>query len=148
MKYLDEFIKYLKIEKNYSDYTVKNYELDIKDFIIFCDDKKIDILNIKYDNVKEYLVTIYNKKYKSTSLSRKISSLRTFYKYLYDKDLVDKNIFKNISLPKKEKRLPKYVTNDDLRAELIKNIKVHCEECKNDLNYESAIVHIHKPTNN
>jgi len=114
MKYLDEFIKYLKIERNYSDYTVKNYELDIKDFIIFCDDKKIDILNIKYDNVKEYLVTIYNKKYKSTSLSRKISSLRTFYKYLYDKDLVDKNIFKNISLPKKEKRLPKYVTNDDI----------------------------------
>ena len=37
----------------------------------------------------------------------------------------------------------KYVSNDDLKAELIKNIKVYCNECKTELNYESAIIHIH-----
>ena len=41
----------------------------------------------------------------------------------------------------------KYIANDDLKTELIKNIKVFCEECKTELNYESAIIHIHKPTN-
>ena len=37
----------------------------------------------------------------------------------------------------------KYASNDDLKAELIKNIKVYCNECKTELNYESAIIHIH-----
>ena len=111
---LDKFIKYLKINRNYSDYTIKNYELDINDFILFCNDKKIKIEDIKYNNVKEYLVVLYDKKYKRNTISRKISSLRSFYDFLYDEKIVDKNIFKAVSLPKKEKKLPKYVTSDDI----------------------------------
>lgn len=111
---LDEFIKYLKIERNYSNYTIKNYELDINDFINFCNDTKLNIYKVDYSNIKKYLMSMYDKEYKATSISRKISSLRTFYKYLYDKGLVDRNIFKYISLPKKEKRLPKYITNTDV----------------------------------
>lgn len=111
---VDEFIKYLKIERNYSNYTIKNYELDINDFISFCSDNNLNIYKVKYTDIKKYLINIYNKKYKATSISRKISALRAFYKYLYDKELVDKNIFKYISLPKKEKRLPKYITNTDV----------------------------------
>lgn len=111
---VDEFIKYLKIERNYSKYTLKNYELDIIDFVNFCSDNNLNIYKVKYTDIKKYLINIYNKKYKATSISRKISALRAFYKYLYDKELVDKNIFKYISLPKKEKRLPKYITNTDV----------------------------------
>lgn len=111
---IDEFIKYLKIEKNYSKYTVMNYEIDINDFINFCNEEKINIYKVNYNEVKKYLVKLYNKKYKASSISRKISSLRMFYKYLYNNKLVDKNIFKYISLPKKEKRLPKYMTNTDI----------------------------------
>ena len=112
--YVDEFIKYLKVERNYSIHTIKNYELDINDFVEYCNSIKKNILKIKYEDIKSYLVILHSKKYKATSISRRISSLRTFYKYLYNRELIDKNIFKSISTPKKEKRLPKYVTNEDV----------------------------------
>ena len=111
---LDKFIKYLEINRNYSLYTIKNYELDINDFINFCNNKNIKIDKVKYNDIKEYLLILYNKNYKATTISRKISSLRTFYDYLYDNNIVDKNVFKHVSLPKKEKRLPKYMTIDEI----------------------------------
>ena len=111
---LDKFIKYLEINRNYSLYTIKNYELDINDFINFCNNKNIKIDKVKYNDIKEYLLILYNKNYKATTISRKISSLRTFYDYLYDNNIVDKNVFKHVSLHKKEKRLPKYMTTDEI----------------------------------
>ena len=114
MKDLELFLKYLEVERNYSINTIKNYELDITEFISYCDNNNINIYKLDYNMVKKYLIELYNKNYKATSISRMVSSLRTFYKYLYDRGLVDKNIFKYINSPKKEKRLPKYVTNTDI----------------------------------
>jgi len=114
MKHLNDFIEYLKIEKNYSEYTIKNYYLDINDYILYCNKNKIDIYNINYKRVKSYLSDMFNSKYNASTISRHISSLRSFYSYLYSNKLVDKNIFKSISLPKKEKRIPKYMTNEDI----------------------------------
>ena len=80
-------------------------------------------MNIKYTDIKSYLTHLYEKKYKSTTISRKISALRTFYAFLYDKNIVDKNVFEYITLPKKEKRLPKYLSNDDI-VEIFKIIDI------------------------
>ena len=108
------FEKYLNIERNYSNYTIKNYLIDITEFITYCNNFNKNYLNIKYTDIKSYLTHLYEKKYKSTTISRKISALRTFYAFLYDKNIVDKNVFEYITLPKKEKRLPKYLSNDDI----------------------------------
>ena len=116
MEDLKEFITYLKKERGYSDYTVKNYELDILDYLEYCNNNKLNIYIIKYIDIKTYLVELHERKYKGTTISRKISSLRTFYSFLYDNNLVDKNIFKYVVVPKKEKRLPKYITNDDVTS--------------------------------
>lgn len=116
MEDLKEFITYLKKERGYSDYTIRNYELDIIDFLEYCKENKLNIYKVKYFDVKSYLVKLHEKNYKGTTISRKISSLRTFYSFLYDNNLVDKNIFKYITTPKKEKRLPKYITNDDVAS--------------------------------
>ena len=116
MEEVKEFITYLKKERGYSDYTIKNYELDIIDFLEYCKENKLNIYKVKYFDVKSYLVKLFEKNYKGTTISRKISSLRTFYSFLYDNNLVDKNIFKYVTTPKKEKRLPKYITNDDISS--------------------------------
>lgn len=113
-KNIVNFEKYLNIERNYSNYTIKNYLIDITEFITYCNNFKKNYLNIKYTDIKSYLTHLYEKKYKSTTISRKISALRTFYAFLYDKNIVDKNVFEYITLPKKEKRLPKYLSNDDI----------------------------------
>ena len=113
-KNIVNFEKYLNIERNYSNYTIKNYLIDITEFITYCNNFNKNYLNIKYTYIKSYLTHLYEKKYKSTTISRKISALRTFYAFLYDKNIVDKNVFEYITLPKKEKRLPKYLSNDDI----------------------------------
>lgn len=113
-KNIVNFEKYLNIERNYSNYTIKNYLIDITEFITYCNNFNKNYLNVKYTDIKSYLTHLYEKKYKSTTISRKISALRTFYAFLYDKNIVDKNVFEYITLPKKEKRLPKYLSNDDI----------------------------------
>lgn len=120
MNDLDLFLKYLKIEKNYSDYTINNYFIDIREFIVYCQKNNIDKNKISYKDIKSYLSNMFEMGYSSSTISRHISSLRTFYSYLYKQKLVDKNVFKSVTLPKKEKRLPKYMTNEDI--DLVFNI--------------------------
>ena len=113
-KDLFKFSEYLKVERNYSEYTIKNYVLDIEDFILWCKDNKIDKYKVTYKEIKPYLSKLYDTNYKGTTISRKISSLRSFYSYLYSNHLVDKNVFKYVSLPKKEKKLPKFFAYNEL----------------------------------
>lgn len=114
MKDLNEFISYLRDLKNYSDNTLENYRLDITDYLNYCTSNKLNIYSIKYLDIKPYLVSLYEHNYKNTTISRKISALRTFYKYLYDNEKVESDLFKYVTLPKKEKRLPKYLTNTEI----------------------------------
>lgn len=116
MNDLKEFKIYLEKIRGYSNHTINNYELDIIDYLNYCDNFSLSIYDITYFDVKKYLVKLYEKDYKGTSIGRKISSLRAFYSYLYDENKVDKNVFKYISVPKKEKRLPKYITNEEVDA--------------------------------
>ena len=113
-KDLVRFIRYLDVERNYSKHTIKNYSIDIDNFLNYCKENKFDKYNVKYSNVKKYLIVLYELKYSNATISRKISSLRTFYDYLYDNNLVTNNIFNYISSPKKEKKLPKYISNEDV----------------------------------
>lgn len=115
MNNLDKFIVYLKVEKNYSVNTIKSYEIDIREYLDYCDKTNLNIYEMIYKDVKSYLSYLFSMDYTATTISRHISALRTFYAYLYSNKLVNKNIFKFISLPKKEKRLPKYMTNEDIK---------------------------------
>lgn len=120
MKYITDYIKYIENIRNYSHNTIVNYSSDLEEYNKYLKNKKIDILSVTYKEVKEYLSYLYDKKYSKSSLSRKISTLRSFYKYLYNESLIDKNPYIFVSLPKKEKKLPRYVNYEDL--DLIFNI--------------------------
>ena len=83
MKDVKDFTTYLKVEKNYSNYTIKNYQLDIESFLDDCKENNIDYLKITYQEARSYVNRLYNEKHeKATSVSRKISSIRSFYRYL------------------------------------------------------------------
>lgn len=114
MKDLNDFLKYLEIEKNYSIYTINNYELDIKQFLIYCDKNNIKYSYITYTEARTYLTYLYNtKNEKAASVSRKISSIRTFYRYLANHD-IENYSFHLLRLPKKGQRLPKFLEYNEL----------------------------------
>lgn len=113
MRYLEEYLHYLKYEKNYSPRTIDSYEIDIVEFIDFCDENNTNIVNVKYNDVSKYLRTIDNKE-KATTLARKISSLRGFYNYLISVGYIENNPCALVRTPKKEKKLPRFFYYNEL----------------------------------
>lgn len=109
MKNAYKFLDYLKFEKGFSDYTVKSYETDLKEFYDFALDKDINI-----ELVREYLRKLYEDKYSNRSISRKVSSLKSYFKYLESEGIIKDNFMRLISNPKIEKTLPNYLNYDDL----------------------------------
>lgn len=116
MKEIKEFLEYIKYEKNYSDYTCLNYKKDLEEYNCFLNDNKLKILNINYNDAVKYLKYLNEKNNSKNSVSRKLSSLRSFYKFLVLKNKTNKNIFLLVSSPKKTKKLPKYINYNDLES--------------------------------
>ena len=104
---IERYEEYLKYELNYSNYTIKEYIIHVKKFLFYCDENKIDYLNINKDIIIDYLKKIDNLSNKS--ISAILSSLRCFYNYLLDNKMIEVNYFKLISNPKLEKKLPTFL---------------------------------------
>lgn len=108
-EHISEFLNYLINQKKYSKNTSLNYEIDILDFKFFLDEENTNYKDVDYEFIKKYLMNLYDKKLSRASVARKLSSLRSFYKYLFNINIISVNPFKYVSSPKKEKKLPKYL---------------------------------------
>ena len=114
-KYLNEFTDYLEYERNYSNNTVIAYKKNIIQLIDYLNSINIkSIKNIKYETIRNYLSYLHEKKYQAKSISRMISSMRSFFKYLKMENIIDNNPMTLISNPKLEKKLPKYLTINEI----------------------------------
>ena len=113
---INEFLEFILKQKNYSYNTYKNYEIDINEFEIFLNKYGINYLDIDYEFIKKYLMFLYEKKLSRSSVARKLSSLRSFYKYLFNNNLINSNPFNYVATPKKEKKLPKYLGVEELES--------------------------------
>ncbi len=109
MKNVYKFLDYLKYERGFSEHTIQNYKIDLKGFYDFVLDNNIDI-----DLVRDYLRELYEKKYSTKTISRKVSSLKSYFKYLESEGIIKDNFMSLISNPKLEKTLPNYLNYDDL----------------------------------
>ncbi|MBB3867902.1 tyrosine recombinase XerC [Parageobacillus toebii NBRC 107807] len=109
------FIEYLQIEKNYSQYTIVCYQRDVEQFFEFMNEQGIHHLHeVTYNDVRLYLTKLYEQKQSSRSISRKISSLRSFYKFLLREKKVKENPFALAALPKKEQKIPNFLYEQEL----------------------------------
>ncbi len=124
---LDNFFKVLKSEYNYSFYTIKNYKLDLTLFFDFLNKSNINYLCLNKDNVLAYLKYLDKMNLKNSTISRRISALRTFYNYLMNEGLINSNIFLNVKNPKLEKKLPNYLNYTEME-ELLESIDIKTDE--------------------
>ena len=113
---IKEFLEYITNLKKYSRNTSKNYEIDIKEFEKYLSKKNENYLDIDYAFIKEYLMRLYDRKLSRNTVARKLSSLRSFYKYLFNNDYIKSNPFNYVSSPKKEKKLPKYLGIEEIET--------------------------------
>ena len=107
-----KFLQYLAVEKNTSALTVKNYGADIAVFIEFLKTRYSGGFNwndISVPDIRSYLAEMNGKKYARTTIARRISALRSFYKYLQRESRVKQNPFVKVRTPKLEKHLPVFL---------------------------------------
>ena len=124
---IDKFLFFLKNELNYSELTIKSYQLDLTDFFRYVESKKINYLTITNHDVREYLKYLDSCNLKNSTISRRISTLRTFYNYLVDENIVENNVFHNVKNPKLEKKLPNYLNYNEME-ELLESIDISTSE--------------------
>ncbi|UTH14669.1 site-specific tyrosine recombinase/integron integrase [Macrococcus equipercicus] len=110
---INAFIAYLKNEKNFSSHTLTAYNNDVRSFIDYLNREGLNIETFSYQNARGYLVYLYDQKLTRSSVSRKISSLKTFYRFIQlDKDAV--NPFDALVHPKKEQYLPAFFYEEEM----------------------------------
>ena len=119
-QYVEDFLTYLSFEKNYSEHTIKAYKSDIISFLIWIDS---NCLTTDLNKLREYMHFIQRFEYKKTTILRKIASLRGFYKYLYRERIIDNNPANSLIAPKKNKSLPKFLTDDEMER-ILDNVQI------------------------
>lgn len=118
---LEQFRAYILVEKNFSQYTAKAYASDVMSFLIWLEETNVS--SVDYNKIREYLRFIHKYNYKKTTIARKISALRTFYKYLYRERVVEANPVSSITAPKREKKLPKFLDKDEIE-QILNNVNI------------------------
>ncbi|MEP6682124.1 MAG: site-specific tyrosine recombinase/integron integrase [Parafilimonas sp.] len=114
----DSFLNYLRFQKRYSRHTIISYENDLEQFLVFLEDNfdAPSFPNINSSIVRSWLASLKEKNLTSKSINRKISTLKSFFKFLMKEGLVETTPMSIISSPKIGKRLPVYVEEKDMQT--------------------------------
>ncbi|MBI5149255.1 MAG: tyrosine recombinase XerC [Candidatus Omnitrophica bacterium] len=111
-RYIDKFLTYLEVEKNYSGHTIINYGIDLREFARFAASTSLE--KIDYLFLRRFLAHIRTKQYLPRTLTRKLSALRSFFKFLHREGHIRSNPAVLLMSPKREKRLPKFLTEEEV----------------------------------
>ncbi|MCD6548747.1 MAG: tyrosine recombinase XerC [Thermodesulfobacterium sp.] len=125
---LEDFLNYLSFEKNYSVNTIRGYRKDLEEFLKFLEAQKIESLeSLEPFHLRYYFLFLKREKREPTTIARKLSSIRSFFKYLLKQKKVKKNLVNYLSNPKISKKLPLVPTEEE-----INNFIDNLEEGRNE----------------
>lgn len=113
--YADKFLSYITIEKNYSHHTWGNYKKDLSEFEKFLEIRSIkDIKKIDYFCLRKFLSSLSERKLNKRTLSRKISTLKSFFKFMVRESILKSNPAASLIYPRLDKPLPKFLTEKEV----------------------------------
>ncbi len=112
----DKFIQYIQFEKRYSYHTIIAYKKDIDQFFLFLKEQYeiIDEKKVNYLIIKSWIVKLMENNLSTRSINRKLSSLKTFFKYLIREEIISVNPMLKVTSPKTSKRLPEFVEKNKI----------------------------------
>jgi integrase/recombinase XerC len=113
---LNRFIRYLEVERNASPFTVRNYRSDISHFLEFLEKEGLSSLgDVHRPTMRQYLTRLLEQGFVKASISRKLSAIRALYRYLLLEGVISENPLTSTSSPKLEKRLPSFLTIEEMK---------------------------------
>tara|TARA_Y100001947_G_C10344237_1_gene306878 strand:- start:2191 stop:3078 length:888 start_codon:yes stop_codon:yes gene_type:complete len=111
---LRSFLNYLLVDKGLSKNTVKAYETDISSFFRWLINKDLEYKNLQEEHINQYISFLFQKKMKSSSVNRKISSIKSFYIFLVKRNFIKNSPLNDVVTPKQEKYLPESMSEDEV----------------------------------
>ncbi len=107
--YLNKYLEYLEFERKLSGNTIKSYFNDLKDFDMYF---KGNLLNLKYDDIQQYISSLNDRS--SRTVSHYLTVINSFYEFLINDKIINDNPCRNIASPKVPKKLPTYLTEEEV----------------------------------
>lgn len=111
---IEGFINYLISEKGLSSNTIESYLFDLKHFSEYLKEHKKELKDVSEETLTTYIAFLYNCGYSPRTIMRHISTLRNFFKFLFEEGELDSNPAEILETPKAFKLLPKYLTNEEV----------------------------------
>ena len=131
---IQNFLKFLRVEKNASTNTIMSYERDLNFLERFFSHKKINFLAAQKSDLENFFKS--QSEFSASTIARKISVIKSFYSYLYEENILNQNEAANLSAPKKEAHLPPVLSPDEI-AKILKYF--HGREKLSDLRNRAII---------
>ncbi len=114
-KDITNYLNELKIVRNYSDLTIENYQRDLKMFLLFCQEANINPYTLQKKDIWNFLKKLDSDQKSNSTISRILSSLRSFYNYLAKQNKITTNLFLLIQNPKKIRKLPNFLNYQEIQ---------------------------------
>lgn len=116
--YIDQFLEYLKIEKRYSLNTITSYEIDLFQFNNYLINNYESVLfkEVNLIHVRSYMVALLELQLAKSSVARKISSIKSLYKFLKKEQVIQSSPVQLLDTPKIERRLPTFLKEDEMMS--------------------------------
>ncbi len=122
---IDDFILFLRYEKNYSEHTCKSYFHDLNTFFSYVKEEGLELECIDYYNIRYYIVSLSTLQYSKSSIKRNLSAVSSYFNYLIEKNVVNTNPISFVESIRKERYLPEF-----LFVEEVKKLIVACKFSK------------------
>ena len=120
--FLEQFIKYLTFEKRYSQHTIIAYKKDLLQFQQHLTLSEIEIQLANHQTIRSWVIDLMDNDLDSRSINRKISTLRSFYKFLQKEKIILDNPVQKVLAPKTAKKLPVFISDEKISNLLDSNI--------------------------
>jgi Site-specific recombinase XerD len=111
---LRSFLNYLLVDKGLSNNTVKAYEADISSFFQWLDNEDLKYKDLQEDHINKYISFLFQRKMRSSSVNRKISSIKSFYIFLVKRNFLKNSPLNDLVTPKQEKYLPESMSEAEV----------------------------------
>lgn len=142
----NKFVEYCRVEKNFSEHTITGYVRALDDFYNYffeCYETEPDVLAIESDDIKTFLGWLHDNGLNKNSIRLKVSAVKSFFKFCKRKKIIDFNPANMLATPKRERRLPSFLTKDETNK-LFKDIedqasKSSRDKCLIELLYSSGL---------
>lgn len=113
-KFADDFVNYLWDKKELSKNTLSSYKRDITMFLDYISHKNINCLNVSYDIIKEYIENLRSSGKAPSTISRNVASIRAFYNFLLNEDLIEENPAEKLKYEKTKRKVPGILSGKEI----------------------------------